>query len=126
MTPTTLLIGQIFIVLAIVVLGVWPPTQLCAAMLGHQQQLGPAWFMAGDVPVYRPWAIFPWWFHYDAYAPNVFVKAGMLAGASGFLGCAAAIAVSLRRSRQSRHVTTYGSARWATAREVRRALLCGG
>ena len=44
--------------------------------------------MAGDTPVYRPWAIFRWWFHFEAYAPDVFNKAGMLAGASGFLGCA--------------------------------------
>src|SRR3546814_7628619 len=42
----------------------------------------------------------------------------MLASASGFLGCAAAIAGSLWRARQSRHVTTYGSARWATPREI--------
>src|SRR3546814_7386829 len=80
--------------------------------------LGPAWLMAGDTPVYRPWSIFPWWYHYDAYAPHIFDKAGMLAGASGFLGCAAAIAGSLWRARQSRQVTTYGSARWATPREI--------
>src|SRR3546814_1698785 len=49
----------------------------------------------------------------------------MLAAASGFLGCAAAIAGSLWRARQSRHVTTYGSARWATDREIDRAGLTG-
>jgi type IV secretion system protein VirD4 len=121
MSPTRLLIGQILIVFAIVIFGVWAATQWCAAMLGYQSQLGPAWFTAVGTPIYKPWAIFPWWFHYEAYAPHVFDKAGMLAGASGFLGCAAAIAGSLWRARQSRHVTTYGSARWATAREVIRA-----
>src|SRR3546814_905463 len=45
----------------------------------------------------------------------------MSAGASGFLGCASAVAGSLWRARQSRHVTTYGSARWATKREIDRA-----
>ena len=49
----------------------------------------------------------------------------MLAGASGLFGCAAAIAGSLWRARQSRHVTTYGSARWATPREIDRADLLG-
>jgi type IV secretion system protein VirD4 len=44
-----------------------------------------------------------------------------LAGASGFLGCGAAVAGSLWRARQARHVTTYGSARWATPREIDRA-----
>jgi type IV secretion system protein VirD4 len=121
MSPTRLLVGQILIVFAIVILGVWAATQWCAAMLGHQPQLGPAWFSAAGTPVYRPWAIFPWWYHYEAYAPEVFDKAGMLAGTSGFLGCAAAIAGSLWRARQSRRVTTYGSARWATEREVARA-----
>ncbi len=51
----------------------------------------------------------------------MFDKAGTLAGASGFLGCAAAIGGSLWRARQSRNVTTYGSARWADVREVERA-----
>ena len=121
MTPTKLLIGQILIVFAIVIAGVWAATQWAAAQLGYQPQLGAAWFVLFGTPVYRPWAIFPWWYHYEAYAPQVFDKAGMLAGASGFLGCGAAIAGSLWRARQSRHVTTYGSARWAKPREIERA-----
>ncbi len=125
MSPTKLLIGQILVVLAIVVAGVWAATQWCAAMLGYQAQLGPAWFIAAGIPVYRPWDLFAWWYHYDAYAPEVFDKAGSLASASGFAGCAAAIAGSLWRARQARHVTTYGSARWAAPREIARAGLFG-
>ncbi len=121
MTPTKLLIGQILLVFAIVVAGVWAATQWCAAMLGYQAELGAAWFRIGELPVYRPWSIFWWWYSYEAYAPEVFDKAGAVAGASGFLGCAAAIAGSLWRARQSRHVTTYGSARWAGHREIDRA-----
>jgi len=94
-------------------------------MLAYQPQLGLPWFNLFHTPVYRPWAIFPWWYHYDAYAPHVFDKAGALAGASGFIGCAAAIFGSLWRARQQRHVTTYGSARWAEAREMERAGLLG-
>ena len=121
MTPTKLLIGQIIIVFAIVILGVWAATQWCAAMLGYQPQLGPPWFVLFGWPVYRPWALFPWWYWYDAYAPEVFNKAGMLAGASGFMGCGAAIIGSLWRARQTRLVTTYGSSRWATEREITQA-----
>ncbi|WP_257538959.1 conjugal transfer protein TraG [Sphingobium sp. CFD-1] len=121
MTPTKLLIGQILIVLAIVIAGVWIATQWAAVMLAYQPQLGPAWFMLGDIPVYRPWSLFAWWYHFDAYAPIVFDKAGTLAAASGFAGCGAAIFGSLWRARQSRQVTTYGSARWASSRDVRRA-----
>ncbi|OYX10413.1 MAG: conjugal transfer protein TraG [Sphingomonadales bacterium 32-68-7] len=121
MTPTKLLIGQILVVFAIVILGVWAGTQWAAAMLGYQPRLGLAWFEIAGVPIYRPWALFAWWYHYEAYAPEVFDKAGTLAGASGFLGCAAAIGGSLWRARQAGRGTTYGSARWASPREVRRA-----
>ena len=125
MTPTKLLIGQIIVVFAIVIAGLWAATQWAAAMLAYQPQLGPPWFTLFHTPIYRPWAIFPWWYHYDAYAPQVFDKAGVIAGASGFVGCAAAIFGSLWRARQQRHVTTYGSARWAEVREMERAGLLG-
>lgn len=118
MTPTSLLIGQIVIVFAIVIAGVWSATQWAAAMLGYQAQLGAPWAVLFGVPLYRPWELFPWWYSYDAYAPHVFNRAGMLAGTSGFLGCAAAVAGSLWRARQTRLVTTYGSSRWASCREI--------
>lgn len=125
MTPTKLLIGQILVVFAIVIAGVWAATQWAAAMLAYQPQLGLPWFTLLRTPIYRPWAIFAWWYHFDAYAPHVFDKAGTLAAGSGFVGCAAAIFGSLWRARQQRHVTTYGSARWAEPREIEQAGLLG-
>jgi type IV secretion system protein VirD4 len=125
MTPTKLLIGQIFLVFAIVIAGLWASTQWAAQMLGHQDRLGSPWFHLAGEPVYRPWTLFVWWFHFEAYAPQVFHKAGALAAGSGLLGCAAAILGSLWRARQSRFVTTYGSARWAGEADIERAgLLC--
>jgi len=121
MTPTKLLIGQILVVFAIMALGVWAATQWAAAMLAYQPELGLPWFELRGLPFYRPWALFGWWFHYEAYAPAVFNKAGALAAASGFLGCGAAVAGSLWRARQSGAVTTYGSAHWASAKDVRSA-----
>lgn len=125
MTPTKLLIGQILAVFAVMILGVWAATQWAAAMLAYQPQLGAPWLMLAGQPIYPPWRLFDWWFHYEAYAPAVFNKAGLLAGASGFLGCAAAIIGSLWRARQSALATTYGSSRWALRREVERAGLLG-
>ena len=125
MTPTKLLVGQILIVFAIMLLGLWAATQWAASMLAYQRELGLPWFELGGLPFYRPWALFGWWFHYEAYAPAVFNRAGALAAASGFLGCGAAIAGSLWRARQPGLVTTYGSARWAGAAEVRTAGLFG-
>ncbi|NGO54537.1 conjugal transfer protein TraG [Allomesorhizobium camelthorni] len=121
MTPTKLLIGQIAVVFTIVVLGVWTATQWCAHMLGYQPHLGLPWFVANGWPIYQPWNLFVWWFQFEAYAPEVFDKAGMLAAASGLMGCAAAVAGSLWRARQGGLVTTYGSSRWATKREIERA-----
>ena len=125
MTPTRLLIGQILIVFAIMTLGVWAATQWAASMLGYQTALGAAWFSIAGWPVYRPWALFIWWFHFEAYAPHVFDKAGTLAGASGFLGCGSAVAGSLWRARYAGNVTTYGSARWAAPHEIGQAGLLG-
>ena len=85
MTPTRLLIGQILIVFAIMTLGVWAATQWAAPMLGYQTAIGALWFRIGAWPVYRPWALFLWWFHFEAYAIHVFDKAGVLAGASGVI-----------------------------------------
>ncbi|GGO93032.1 conjugal transfer protein TraG [Stakelama pacifica] len=121
MTPTKLLLGQILVVFGIVLLGLWASTQWVAAALAYQPELGGAWFRFAGTPIYRPWALFPWWYHFNAYAPRIFDRAGMFAGASGFAGCGAAIFGSLWRARQSRNVTTYGSARWATTREIKRA-----
>jgi type IV secretion system protein VirD4 len=121
MTPTKLLLGQILIVFAIVLAGLWASTQWIAAQLAYQPQLGAPWAIAFGHRLYHPWALFAWWYHFDAYAPHVFNRAGLLAGASGFVGCAAAIAGSLWRARQATHVTTYGSARWANSREIERA-----
>ena len=118
MTPTKLLIGQILIVFAIVIAGVWFATEWCAAELGFQGRLGTPWFILIDVPFYFPWQLFAWWYAYDAYAPQIFNQAGGIAASSGLVGCTVAVAGSLWRARQNRLVTTYGSSRWATTGEI--------
>ncbi|WP_430702180.1 hypothetical protein [Mesorhizobium captivum] len=64
MTPTKLLIGQIAVVFAIVILGVWTSTQWCAHMLGYQSPLGVPWFVAAGWPIYKPWKLFEWCLHH--------------------------------------------------------------
>lgn len=124
-TPTKLLIGQICVVLLMAVFGVWAATQWAAHQLAYQSQLGAPWVFVLGWPIYRPWQLFIWWFQFEAYAPGVFHKSGLLAATSGLLGCATAVVGSLWRARQSRLVTTYGSARWATGGEISRAGLLG-
>ena len=121
MTPTKLLIGQMLVVFSIIMLGIWVATQWAAAELAYQPELGEPWCNLGRLPVYAPWAIFVWWFEFDAYAPLIFDEAGAIAAASGLLGCGAAVFGSLWRARQRKRVTTYGSATWATTRQIRSA-----
>ena len=118
MTPTRILIGQIAIVLAIVIAGSWIATGWVAWHLGFQWRLGAPWFRFPHFPVYYPWRIFEWWYAYEAYAPNVFNTAGMIIASGGLVGAGSAVMGSVWRARQSRVVTTYGSARWASLREV--------
>ncbi|WP_420177233.1 conjugal transfer protein TraG [Kerstersia gyiorum] len=115
------LFGQITAVFGIVIAGVWGATQWTAAALGYQLRLGSPWFDFFGTPVYHPWRLFEWWFFFDAYAPQVFDIGGAIAGGSGLLAVVVAIAMSVWRSRQSRMVTTYGSARWAEADDIRKA-----
>jgi type IV secretion system protein VirD4 len=121
MTPTRFLVGQIAIVFAIVIGGLWVATQWAAAELAYQPRLGDPWFTALALPVYHPWRLFEWWYAYDAYAPHLFDEAGVIAASSGFLGIIVAVIGSLWRARQARLVTTYGSSRWASRREIDRA-----
>ncbi len=115
------LFGQIAAVFGIVIAGVWSATQWTAAALGYQVRLGSPWFDFFGTPVYHPWRLFEWWFFFDAYAPRVFGIGGALAGGSGLAAAVAAVAMSVWRSRQSKRVTTYGSARWADAADIRKA-----
>lgn len=125
MRATGVLYGQVLTVFGIVIAGVWGATQWVASALGYQSRLGAPWFELLDKPVYHPWRLFDWWFFFDAYAPGVFVTGGAIAGAGGLMAVVVAIGMSIWRSRQSRLVTTYGSARWAEPAEVERAGLIG-
>ena len=116
-----MLFGQIAVVFGIVIAGVWSATQWTAAALGYQLRLGSPWFDFLSTPIYHPWKLFEWWFFFDAYAPRVFDTGGAIAGGSGLLAMVAAIGMSIWRSRQSRLVTTYGSARWANVDDIRKA-----
>ncbi len=55
---------------------------------------------------------------YEAYAPDIFNKAGALAAGGGIVGIIVAIAGSLWRARQNQLVMTYGSSRWASKDEI--------
>ena len=119
MSATKILWGQILIVFAIVLATLWGATQWTAWRLGFQPQLGPPWFTFGGMPVYLPPVFFLWWYHFDAYAPSIFLEGAAIAASGGFASIGIAIGMSVWRAREAKAVTTYGSARWATRYEIR-------
>ncbi len=121
MSASKILWGQIFTVLAIVVMMMWVATQWTAWRLAYQPQLGAPWFEVAGSPVYLPPAFFWWWYRYDAYAPGIFIEGACFAASGGFAAIGVAIGMSLWRAREAKTITTYGSARWATKNEIRRA-----
>jgi type IV secretion system protein VirD4 len=125
LNATKILWGQILIVFAIVLATMWAATQWTAWRLGFQPQLGPPWFTVAGMPVYLPPIFFLWWYHFDAYAPSIFLEGAAIAASGGFASSGIAIGMSVWRAREAKAVTTYGSARWATRHEIRSAgLLC--
>lgn len=121
MSPQSILIGQIAIVLVTIVCGVWIATQWVAAQFAYDAYLGPAWFIIRDQPVYYPWRLFEWWYAFDAYAPGIFLKGGMIASGSGFVAALVAAIGSVWRGRQAKNLTTYGSSRWASHKDLAKA-----
>ena len=124
MSSTKVLWGQTCIVLGIVLLTMWAATQWVAWKLGFQPRLGRPWFELVDgLPIYYPPAFFWWWYAYDAYAPRVFLQGACIAASGGIISIVVAFAMSIWRAREAKTAATYGSARWATASELRAAQL---
>jgi len=125
-SATKILWGQITIVVLTVLAAIWAATQWTAWRLGFQPQLGQPWFqIVPGLPVYFPPAFFWWWYAYDAYAPSIFLEGASIATSGGFISVVVAISMSVWRARETSTIETYGSARWATPPEVRRAGLLG-
>jgi type IV secretion system protein VirD4 len=125
MSATRILWSQVIAVFAIVLAAIWTATEWTAWRLGFQPELGRPWLALLHFPVYQPPAFFSWWYAYDAYAPRVFMEGAYIAASGGIIAAAVAIGMSVWRAREVRNAETYGSARWATPREIERAGLVG-
>ena len=79
----TNLFWQIILVLLVVLVALWCATEWTAWSLGWSPRLGEPLFVILDMPVYVPWAFFGWWYSFDAYAPDVFDRGGLIAGSGG-------------------------------------------
>jgi len=121
MSATKILWGQVFAVVGLSLAGIWAATQWTAQALAYQPELGEPWFWLGPWPVYPPLAFFWWWFAYDAYAPKVFETGAFIAVSGTMAAILVAIAMSVWRAREAKRSETYGSARWASEKEIRKA-----
>lgn len=125
MSATRLLWGQILAVLLTALLAIWTATEWTAWRLGFQPELGRPWFRLAEVAVYRPCDFFWWWYHFDAYAPAIFMGGAYIAASGGVLSVAVAVAISVWRAREARVASTFGSAEWAAPQAIREAGLLG-
>src|ERR1700677_982311 len=125
MNATKILWSQVLLVSAVVLAFVWGATEWVAWRLAFKPQLGRPWFTLVGWAVYQPTAFFWWWFAYDAYARDIFVEGAYIAASGGFAAVVIAITMSVWRAREAKRVTTFGSARWAGAEEIREADLIG-
>ena len=118
MVPGRIYVGQIIVIITVLIIAAWIATQWAASALSHQVDLGQAWFIIDGYLVYSPWRIFEWWLIYEAYAPDVFLYSGLMISFGSVFGAFFASINSVWKARQNKHATTYGSARWATTKEI--------
>jgi type IV secretion system protein VirD4 len=121
MSAAKILWGQVCAILTIVLAAIWAATQWTARALAYQSELGQPWFWVIGFPVYPPPAFFWWYFSFDAYAPDIFLTGAYIAASGGILSVIVAIAMSIWQAREAKKAETFGSARWASNQEIKRA-----
>ncbi len=99
-------------------------TQVCAGALGDDPRLGLPWFVVMGEGLYPPWRFLDWWLHLSNLPQAALAKAGLIA-ALGHLGALLAMVFAARPKAGSGLATTFGSARWASYREIKAAGLFG-
>jgi type IV secretion system protein VirD4 len=118
--------GQILGVIAALCGGAILATQWTAGSLGHQAALGPPDGELFGAPLYAPWRFFLWWYAFDAYARPIFEVGALIFLGFVVAGIVLAFGFSLWRSREAKLSDTYGTARWASSRDLRRLDLTQG
>lgn len=94
-------------------------TQMTAKAFGYHAALGQPWLTWQGWHLYRPWDIGRWIWAWGHAQPDVFRLPLLVVWGGVVLGIGLTLRLALRHKREV--VTTYGSARWAGARDVRRS-----
>ena len=125
MSGNKVLWGQVLIVGLVVLTAVWTATEWTAWRLAFQPELGPPFGRLLALPLYAPPIFFWWWFEFNAYAPKIFAEGAYIAAGGSLMSVPVAIVLSVWRAREAREATTFGSARWASRREIEASGLLG-
>jgi type IV secretion system protein VirD4 len=116
-----LFLAQGVVAVALIFAVLLAATQWAASLLGYAAALGDPLLQLRGLKIYAPWKLFAWWLAFGADRPDVFAYPGAAAALAGLGAGLIAIGGAAWRARHKNSVTTYGSARWAAARDVRRA-----
>ena len=125
MSGNKVLWGQALMVGLVVLAAVWTATEWTAWKLAFQPELGRPFGRLFVLPLYAPPMFFWWWFEFDAYAPKIFAQGAYIAAGGSLMSVPVAIALSVWRAREAGEATTFGSARWASRREIKASGLLG-
>src|SRR5262245_62176621 len=101
--------------------GLHVATQMVAAAYRYHAALGRPVAHLGHVALYPPWAVGVWLWRLGPQHPDVFQAPVLVAGAGVLTGIALVGITWLVQGRQRQAPTTYGSAHWASAQDVRRS-----
>ena len=99
----------------------WGTTQSTASVFGYHAALGAPLFSLAGYPVYAPWKFFAWWLQFDTHALGTFLAGGAVIAATSVVSGVIALGGSAWRDRAKVKSDTYGSARWATFKDIQGA-----
>ena len=92
-------------------------TQLVAKRAKYDPALGEPWLSEGATPLYNPLEFWSWWMQWGKEAPRAFSLGFAIIGLC--LLCVVFVAVKqFERARKLRPTGGYGTARWATKKEI--------
>ncbi len=108
--------------LALIFAGLWVSTQAFAGMCNYSSVLGPCWFRYGPTPVYRPWMLLAWAYKFASWKPvhEYLYQASLYLLVFSAIALVTYLVLSFFRGLSSNTDNLYGTARWATVRDLRR------
>lgn len=110
--------GHFIVGILFTLFSLFAATQYVAHEFGYQPQLGSPIFIVYGYPIYNPLSWFFWAYKYNTYAPHVFDVASWITYGIFFTMFFIMIILAIRRAKNNRSHGVYGTARWASEKEL--------